>query len=318
MKPNAMLFLGLACLCTTLFLMDFMTLETLLVPLLEFKRAVAILRHLAATFFLFGFMALIDDTKNWFNKAFIGIQILCCLLLFFLRTMIGMKNMYSWTFLTIALLPIYLLIRLIKQKNLIQSNLVLIVGVAFASIISLRDTLLPFFGKSTIFLSHYGFSLMILAAVGFVVIEFLDQNKRLIVEETLASRFREESMHDPLTGLYNRNILNEVLSTLDKRFSILVVDINGLKSINDMFGHLAGDEVLRDASRLENFASRASFSYSVSVGSASFQSEVPVDHQVFTKILDAADQQMYSNKERYRQHNISKNFDFWLILCNSS
>ncbi|HAL94262.1 MAG TPA: hypothetical protein DCP56_05845 [Spirochaetaceae bacterium] len=232
--------------------------------------------------------------------------------------MIGMKNMYSWTFLTIALLPIYLLIRLIKQKSLIQSNLVLIGGVAFASIISLRDTLLPFFGKSTIFLSHYGFSLMILAAVGFVVIEFLDQNKRLIVEETLASRFREESMHDPLTGLYNRNILNEVLSTLDKRFSILVVDINGLKSINDMFGHLAGDEVLRDASRLENFASRASFSYSVSVGSASFQSEVPVDHQVFTKILDAADQQMYSNKERYRQHNISKNFDFWLILCNSS
>jgi len=355
MKPNAMLFLGLACLCTTLFLMDFMTLETLLVPLLEFKRAVAILRHLAATFFLFGFMALIDDTKNWFSKAFIGIQILCCLLLFFPRTMIGMKNMYSWTFLTIALLPIYLLIRLIKQKNLIQSNLVLIVGVAFASIISLRDTLLPFFGKSTIFLSHYGFSLMILAAVGFVVIEFLDQNKRLIVEETLASRFREESMHDPLTGLYNRNILNEVLSTLDKRFSILVVDINGLKSINDTFGHLAGDEVLRDASRImkslvrnseivvrtggdeflmilpdltsiqademaselkqrilasriENFAGRASFSYSVSVGSASFQSEVPVDHQVFTKILDAADHQMYSNKERYRQHNISKEF----------
>ena len=269
--------------------------------------------------------------------------------------MIGMKNMYSWTFLTIALLPIYLLIRLIKQKSLIQSNLVLIGGVAFASIISLRDTLLPFFGKSTIFLSHYGFSLMILAAVGFVVIEFLDQNKRLIVEETLASRFREESMHDPLTGLYNRNILNEVLSTLDKRFSILVVDINGLKSINDTFGHLAGDEVLRDASRImkslvrnseivvrtggdeflmilpdltsiqademaselkqrilasriENFAGRASFSYSVSVGSASFQSEVPVDHQVFTKILDAADHQMYSNKERYRQHNISKEF----------
>jgi len=196
---------------------------------------------------------------------------------------------------------------------------------------------------------------MILAAVGFVVIEFLDQNKRLIVEETLASRFREESMHDPLTGLYNRNILNEVLSTLDKRFSILVVDINGLKSINDTFGHLAGDEVLRDASRImkslvrnseivvrtggdeflmilpdltsiqademaselkqrilasriENFAGRASFSYSVSVGSASFQSEVPVDHQVFTKILDAADHQMYSNKERYRQHNISKEF----------
>ena len=352
-RPNAMSFFGLACLCTALFLTDFLTLQTLPVSLLEFKRAVAVLRHLAAAFSLYGFMALMGDTKKWINKALIGLQTLCCLLLLFPRSIIAIKDMYSWTFLTIALLPLYLLIRLIKEKNFVRGNLVLILGVALASIISLRDTLLPFFGKSTIFLSHYGFSLMILAAVGFVVDDFLDQNKKLIVEQTLAAKFREENMHDPLTGLYNRNILNDAQSTLGKRFSILVIDINGLKTINDTFGHLAGDEVLRDAarimkslvrnseivvrtggdeflmilplstssqadeiaselkkrilaSRIENFADRASFSYSVSIGAASFMSDVPVDHEILTEILDAADRQMYLDKERYRQQGISR------------
>ncbi len=351
-KRNGMVFFGLASFCTALFLTDFLTLETLLIPLLEFKRAVAILRHLAAAFFLYGYMELIGDAKNWFNRAFIVLQILCCMLLFLPRTVISMKNMYSWTFLTIALLPIYLLIRLIKPKNPAQGNLVLIGGVVLATIISLRDTLLPFFGKSTIFLSHYGFSLMILAGVSFVVSEFLDQNRRLILQEALASRFKEESMHDPLTGLYNRNIINEVVTTLHTRFSVLVIDIDGLKSINDTFGHLAGDEVLRDASRVmrslvqkseivirtggdellmilpdrtsteaeeiaselkqrilvtrvENFAGPGSFSYSASVGVASFQGESPVDHRVFAQVLDDADCQMYLSKETYRKYNAS-------------
>ncbi len=57
------------------------------------------------------------------------------------------------------------------------------------------------------------------------------------------------SLHDPLTGLYNRTFFEEELRRLakcrDYPISILSIDINGLKFINDTFGCYRGDELLR-------------------------------------------------------------------------
>ncbi|MEN8146738.1 MAG: GGDEF domain-containing protein [Campylobacterota bacterium] len=60
---------------------------------------------------------------------------------------------------------------------------------------------------------------------------------------------------DPLTGLWNRGYLEEMLEMEFKRarryihdISILLIDLDHFKHINDTFGHLAGDEVLRQVS----------------------------------------------------------------------
>lgn len=54
--------------------------------------------------------------------------------------------------------------------------------------------------------------------------------------------------HDALTGLYNRSFFNIELSRLDVErnlpLSIIVGDVNGLKLINDAFGHAMGDQLL--------------------------------------------------------------------------
>lgn len=100
----------------------------------------------------------------------------------------------------------------------------------------------------------------------------LDQARELLVVRNLreiqeASRARkdadefehrartlaEEVMRDPLTGVYNRNQLKHVL---EKEFeaaarharplSIAFVDLDDFKKINDRWGHLAGDQVLRN------------------------------------------------------------------------
>lgn len=65
------------------------------------------------------------------------------------------------------------------------------------------------------------------------------------------------SYHDQLTGLYNRHFFKEELSRLDVErnlpFSIAMIDVNGLKLINDAFGHEAGDLLLTNvANVLEN------------------------------------------------------------------
>lgn len=57
------------------------------------------------------------------------------------------------------------------------------------------------------------------------------------------------SLHDPLTGLMNRRYLSDLLKEIEHQKDILPLtviqaDINGLKIMNDAFGHEAGDELL--------------------------------------------------------------------------
>jgi diguanylate cyclase (GGDEF)-like protein len=65
-------------------------------------------------------------------------------------------------------------------------------------------------------------------------------------------RSRELAVTDPLTGLANYRRLNDVLTAEIARsartgrpFSILFFDLNGLKKINDRYGHLSGNQALR-------------------------------------------------------------------------
>jgi len=57
------------------------------------------------------------------------------------------------------------------------------------------------------------------------------------------------SYHDQLTGLYNRRFFEEELIIQDTEnnlpLTIIIGDVNGLKLINDSFGHAVGDELLK-------------------------------------------------------------------------
>lgn len=75
--------------------------------------------------------------------------------------------------------------------------------------------------------------------------------------ETANVRLKEVSFRDDLTGLYNRRFfmlrLEEELQR-HRRFghpaSVVFVDLDGFKEINDALGHAAGDETLRDVAQL--------------------------------------------------------------------
>ena len=63
------------------------------------------------------------------------------------------------------------------------------------------------------------------------------------------SRLRELALRDAMTGLFNRRAFEELLAIEGERrdlapLSLLLIDIDNFKSINDRFGHPAGDEVI--------------------------------------------------------------------------
>lgn len=70
------------------------------------------------------------------------------------------------------------------------------------------------------------------------------------------------SLHDALTGLANRSAFDEALARLDERgphpVGVLMVDLDGLKRVNDEGGHAAGDAMLRRTATVLRSTFRAS------------------------------------------------------------
>src|SRR5579859_1834207 len=160
-------------------------------------------------------------------------------------------------------------------------------------------------------------------------------------QRTLEEQLRHQASSDSLTGLANHRRLFEVLHSEISRskrtrreFSLLLLDLDGLKNLNDQFGHLAGDralcrlsQIVMDCSRSIDTAARqggdefalvlpetgagaASLvaqricdlvekdaerpAISVSIGVASY----PKDAQTIGTLLYAADSALYEMKSR--------------------
>lgn len=80
-----------------------------------------------------------------------------------------------------------------------------------------------------------------------------EQRAMMLVDiEALQQRLREASLHDALTGLYNRRFFDSIAEREfarcrreDKLVGLLVVDADHFKHVNDRYGHAGGDDVLR-------------------------------------------------------------------------
>ena len=77
-------------------------------------------------------------------------------------------------------------------------------------------------------------------------------------------RAREEALHDPLTGLYNRRYLDTVLADLVSLYTrnrqplaVAMLDLDFFKEVNDAHGHPFGDEVLKTVARMLTEGTRA-------------------------------------------------------------
>ncbi|HEY8363909.1 MAG TPA: diguanylate cyclase [Tissierellaceae bacterium] len=95
--------------------------------------------------------------------------------------------------------------------------------------------------------------------------ELMSQHKELIASynelaenieqrKILEEKLRDLSYRDQLTGLYNRRFFDEMIHKLDREenlpLAIIMADVNGLKLINDSFGHIIGDELLKSIARI--------------------------------------------------------------------
>ena len=91
--------------------------------------------------------------------------------------------------------------------------------------------------------------------------KLIESNRQLLEQaeelKKMSAEFRRMSITDPLTGLYNRRFFEDMLEAemkLTDRYgdvnSLLVIDIDYFKKINDEYGHPGGDVVLKEVAIL--------------------------------------------------------------------
>ena len=87
--------------------------------------------------------------------------------------------------------------------------------------------------------------------LAFISVVYADHQRRTVQRAIALSRT------DPLTGLFNRSQLSLILEQevsrtrrSDRGFCVLMIDLDGLKTINDTAGHLRGDQVLHALGRV--------------------------------------------------------------------
>lgn len=87
------------------------------------------------------------------------------------------------------------------------------------------------------------------------------QMREMVLEhqrmEEQSMKYRQQAQRDNLTGLYNRSIFKERIETLFKNavslhqnIGVVIVDINDFKQFNDCYGHIKGDNCIRDISSI--------------------------------------------------------------------
>ena len=101
-----------------------------------------------------------------------------------------------------------------------------------------------------------------------LIIDVTERTRAAREVQALQERLREQSTHDALTGLYNRRYLDEIIGpemisaeAHGYPVSVIISDLDHFKAINDRYGHVAGDEVLRTFGSLMRRYARASDIY---------------------------------------------------------
>lgn len=94
--------------------------------------------------------------------------------------------------------------------------------------------------------------ILLLNAVGMILLYFKKQNET--IREGL-EYITHLTVHDGLTGLYNKSYFDNKLQEVDKDkkclpVSLIIGDMNGLKFVNDVYGHHEGDSRLREIALL--------------------------------------------------------------------
>ncbi len=161
------------------------------------------------------------------------------------RDIFQVREVYKYANLTLFPYIVLMHASLMYRRQTDDRSRLIIFGLTFLTILALRDVLQIIFDQGTMVLSHLGIAVFLLTITFAFIREMAEYYTQLVKMEQWADAVYQESMHDPLTGALNRKAFDVLKQLRPERFSIIILDLDDFKTINDTHGHQAGDQVLK-------------------------------------------------------------------------
>lgn len=123
-------------------------------------------------------------------------------------------------------------------------------------------------GRERLFLQFF-----IIVVIGFLILLLFTY----LVKKVKDKQIEQLIQHDPLTSLLNRRAFDQALvqefmrcKREQRTIAIAIMDVDNFKSYNDIYGHSAGDEALRQVGKVLKDATRRSTEFAFRIGGEEF------------------------------------------------
>jgi diguanylate cyclase (GGDEF)-like protein len=149
-------------------------------------------------------------------------------------------------------LPLFymMLFLILRSRTAVRTSLIYLGGIVAIGILHLMLNLDGPINLDNVFLLFQVYaSNLLYIAILYIVGQLKDKYGEA---ELHSEQMTDLAMLDELTGIYNRRKFNDLLEAFireyhetGRTFSIILLDVDGLKRINDQFGHPSGDRLLK-------------------------------------------------------------------------
>lgn len=136
-----------------------------------------------------------------------------------------------------------------------------------------------------------------------------NQNLKYLEKE---KEMRELLIHDSMTGLFNREYINEIIksSSLMSGYSVFIFDIDGLKEANDRFGHSEGDQLIINTANVIKKCFRETDIVARMGGDEFIAIVRDTDEQIVEKIKSAIDKNIQIYNDECSMNHLSLNLSY--------
>lgn len=243
------LYCAIATLLITIFFMDYIKVVHLPSSYLTFKKVFLISLHLAVWFYMLAMNQYLHSYYLKYASAITAISFIIMSLS--VNEFILYKQLYTyWYFALIVNITIgfiYSVINIKKVRQAFSFSATLFYAFIYASL--------------SVWIEYFNYSFSINSPLVYIVIfsslpllfgleELMGKEQRIIDEKDRRKHDYINSMTDDLTGIWNQRFLYKKLNEPLKEVILVMIDIDDFKQVNDTYGHLAGDFVLKEFSRL--------------------------------------------------------------------
>jgi len=151
----------------------------------------------------------------------------------------------------VIIYDVYMFIKDILIRSTVPlTHLVIFIGLVAETILLLYDIVAKVVMLARpvymVFYAYYGLIFAMLGVYISLIYDYIYVYESAGAEHKLAMELKDASETDELTGVYNRRYLHKIAQTVEGRVCILMIDIDHFKKVNDTYGHLAGDTVLKE------------------------------------------------------------------------